>query len=410
MSLENKKESKKNISTKPIFAGVFLVASLFLSYTTLPKITATKYENIKSEKKIEEIKPDVFVATHIKTPVAVKAIYMTACAASTPSMRDGLIKLIDTTEINSLVLNIKDETGKISFDVENPELKDFVAQPKNGECKIDDIKGFIKTLHEKNIYVIGRIPVFQDLYMTKKRPELAVKKASDGSVWQDRKGIRWLDTGSKEVWDYTISIGKESYDLGFDELNFDYVRFPTDGNMKEIYFPFSNEKLLADPINGKANILKSFFVYLNKNLKNYKGKGADNSRVVLSADLFGMTTNNTDDLGIGQILENAIPYFDYIAPMVYPSHYPPGFNNWKNPNDHPYELIKFVMSAGAERLTAASTTPLKLRPWLQDFDYGGNYDIPEVKAQIQATYDSGLTSWMLWSPSNKYTTGALKVE
>lgn len=176
---------------------------------------------------------------------------------------------------------------------------------------------------------------------------------------------------------------------------------------------------------------------------------------MLSADLFGMTTTNTDDLNIGQVLEKAAPYFDYIAPMVYPSHYPPRFNGWDNPNKYPYEVIKFSMDEAVKRFLATSTavamrgteplsTPksggdaatgqastsqavatkpsgpllypkevwdkLKLRPWLQDFDYGGNYDIAEVKAQITAVYDAGLTSWMLWAPSNRYTKGALLPE
>ena len=120
-----------------------------------------------------------------------------------------------------------------------------------------------------------------------------------------------------------------------------------------------------------------------------------------------MTTTNNDDLGIGQYLEDALPYFDAIAPMVYPSHYPPNYNGWKDPNQHAYDVVHYSMSRAVSRAMVASTTPLKLRPWLQDFDYGGDYDIPEVKAQIQATYDAGLDSWMLWSPSNRYTRAAL---
>ena len=143
-----------------------------------------------------------------------------------------------------------------------------------------------------------------------------------------------------------------------------------------------------------------------------------------------MTATNNDDLNIGQVLERALPYFDYVAPMVYPSHYPSGFNGWKNPNDHVYDVVRFSMDRAAARTIATTTsvagyaqtrigtsTPamyekpaydkLKMRPWLQDFDYGGDYDAADVRAQIQATYDAGLNSWMLWSPSNKYTRGAL---
>ncbi len=398
----NKKEGaeKRNmISKKPLFTGFFLLSFLLLSYTELPKIIAVKYSDLATSTAVVVEQQDVWVASHIDVPEQVKGIYMTACAGSSKSFRDGLINLIDTTELNSIVINVKDETGKIGFDVDDPDLQNSVAQLSKGECKILDIKDLIEYLHSKNIYVIGRIPVFQDLYMTKTRPDLAVKRASDGGVWADRKGIRWLDAGSQEVWDYVVKIGLAAYDVGFDELNFDYVRFPSDGNMKDIYYPYSEDVVDADPDYGKAKVLQGFFKYLHENLAP--------AGIILSADLFGMTTTNSDDLNIGQILEYAAPYFDYIDPMVYPSHYPPNFNGWKNPNDYPYEVVNFSMSTAVKRLENASTTPMKLRPWLQDFDYGGNYDVPEVKAQIQATYDAGLNSWLLWDAANKYTKGAL---
>ena len=402
MDNNDRNENKKSvISTKPVFVGIFLIASIFVSFNNLPNLVSIKYNGNLSDLKIE-LKEKPYKATHVKKPDSVKAIYMTACAASSSSFRNGLIDLIDTTELNSIVINIKDETGKIAFDVDNPVLKDSVAQLSEGECKIIDIKELLEYLHSKNIYVIGRLPVFQDLYMTKKRPDLAVKRESDGEVWVDYKGIKWLDAGSKEVWDYIVAIGIDSYNLGFDELNFDYIRFPSDGNMRDIYYPFSEEKIMSDPDYGKANVLKEFFVYLNESLK------TENPEIILSVDLFGMVTTNSDDLNIGQILEYAVPYFDYISPMVYPSHYPSNFNGWANPNHYPYEVVKFSMDEGVKKLVNASTTPLKLRPWLQDFDYGGNYDVEEVRAQIQATYDAGLTSWMLWNASNRYTRGALE--
>ena len=127
----------------------------------------------------------------------------------------------------------------------------------------------------------------------------------------------------------------------------------------------------------------------------------------ISADLFGMVTTNSDDLNIGQILEYAAPYFNYIDPMVYPSHYPPHFHGWLNPNKHPYGVVRFSLDEGVKKMVNASTTPLKLRPWLQDFNYGGIYDTTKVRAQIKATYDAGLTSWMLWNAANRYTRDAL---
>lgn len=367
-----------------------LVGFFSLSYIAIPSFLTLTYKSDKAEATVGEslvLKEPPIV--HLETPEPLKAIYMSSWVAGTPSIRDGLVKLIEETELNAVVIDIKDYTGKIAFEVLDKELQKIGSAEK----RVPDMKEFIAELHKKNIYVIGRIAVFQDPYMVKHRPDLAVKRKSDGAVWKDYKGITWLDASSREVWDYAILIGRESYSLGFDELNFDYIRFPSDGNMKDISYPLSGTK-------SKPEVIRNFFEYLSVNLRP--------SGVKISADLFGMTATNKDDLNIGQVLENALPYFDYIAPMVYPSHYPPGFNGYSDPNKYPYEVVHFSMSEAAKRAVAASTTPLKLRPWLQDFDYGGDYDIPEVKAQIKATYDSGLTSWMLWSPSNKYTKGALE--
>ncbi|MBI2618403.1 hypothetical protein HYW58_03055, partial [Candidatus Kaiserbacteria bacterium] len=343
------------------------------------------------------IEEETFVVTHQNTPEPVKAIYLTQCVAGTPSIRNSLVKLIENTELNSVVIDIKDYSGTLIFESQHPLLKANIGEG----CRAPDLQEFIGALHEKNIYVIGRITVFQDPFYTKLRPDLAVKRSSDiNAVWKDYKGLSFIEVGAKEFWDYIVAIGEESYTLGFDELNFDYIRFPSDGNMNDIYYPFSEEMIVADPDTGKAKVLREFFAYLQNRLK---PTGA-----VLSADLFGMTMTNPDDLNIGQVLEYAAPYFDYIAPMVYPSHYPKGFNGWENPNEHVYGVVNFSMLKGVERMIMASSTPSKLRPWLQDFDYGGDYGAEEVRAQIQATYDAGLSSWMLWNPSNVYTTSALE--
>ncbi|PIQ68196.1 MAG: hypothetical protein COV91_05405 [Candidatus Taylorbacteria bacterium CG11_big_fil_rev_8_21_14_0_20_46_11] len=411
-----KKEYVFFVRKKPFLIGIGVVVLCAL-YFGLPLAFRTTYTPTLPAAVVEALPvaddiPTEPPVTHLEAPDAVKAIYMTSCVVGTPSFRNDLVQLVEETELNSLIIDIKDFSGFLSFKPENPELTDLVSK----RCMAPDMKAFIKTLHEKGIYVIGRITVFQDPVLTLRRPDLAVKKKSDGTTWKDYKGLAFADVGSKEVWDYVVSIAKESYAIGFDELNFDYVRFPSDGPMSDISFTWSGTR-------PKADVLEDFFIYLAKELHPV---GA-----VISADLFGMTTTNTDDLNIGQVLEKAAPYFDYIAPMVYPSHYPPNFNGWANPNEHAYDIVKYSMSRAVERLRA-TTTPIalqgaeplstttkpmlypkesldiqKLRPWLQDFDYGGNYDIAEVKAQIQATYDSGLTSWMLWAPSNRYTKGAL---
>lgn len=340
---------------------------------------------------------------HIKTPEPLKAIYMTQCVVATPSIRERLVKLIEETELNAIVIDVKDYTGTVAF---NTGIESIDKMDGTG-CKAKDLEEFLEYLHGKNIYRIARLTVFQDPLYSKTYPEYAVKRKSDGAVWKDRKGLSFVDVGAKPFWDYTIDIAKASYAIGFDEINFDYIRFPSDGNMEDIYFSHTGSTT-------KREMLRQFFEYLDNSLHE--------SGIVTSADLFGMTTTNTDDLGIGQVLEHALMHFDFVAPMVYPSHYPPKFNGWPDPNKVPYEIIEFSMSGAISKLNflkeeIPSSTPnakvlerldkKQLRPWLQDFDYPVPYTTGMVRAQIQATYDVGLTSWMLWDPSNRYTREAL---
>jgi len=333
-----------------------------------------------------------FIATHIKTPESVRAVYMSSWVAGTKNLRSNIVTKIDETELNSVVIDIKDYSGRISYLPTDPKL----IKIGSGEKRIADIREFIKLLHDKNIYVIGRLSTFQDKYFVEKNPQFAVKKESDkNSVWKDRKGISWLDASSQDVWDYTLSIARDAYSQGFDEINFDYIRFPSDGNMKDIYYPYSEGKI-------KHEVMKSFFIFLDQELHK--------DGITISADLFGMTTTNTDDLGIGQVLEDALPHFDFIAPMVYPSHFPATWNGLSSPAKEPYKVIYATMKRAVERTEALGLSKQKIRPWLQDFNIGATYTAEMVRAQITATNDAGLNSWMLWDASNTYTYSALKKE
>ena len=397
---DNLRDFSRRVSFKKtsplVILGVLLGAAIALfpaTYETEGLLSVVPFVGER-----EESVPSPVKVTHIRTPDAVKAIYMTSWVASTPKWRAELARLVENTELNAIVIDAKDYSGRISFAAEDPYLKEIGVS----DVRIPDIKEFLAALHEKDIYTIARITVFQDPFFAKKRPDLAVQKESDKSLWADYKGLHYIDPGALEAWDYTIRIAKESYAAGFDELNFDYIRFPSDGPMKDIFFPFSEARVVADPNLGKAKVMRDFFAYLHAELA---GSGA-----VLSADLFGMTTTNADDLNIGQTLEYAAPYFDYLAPMVYPSHYPTGFIGYANPVEYPYEVVKYSMDRGVLKLTAAGIVSEKLRPWLQDFDYKADYGATEVRAQMQAVYDAGLTSWMLWDPANRYTRDALADE
>jgi len=402
------------------YANNVLTKTLSVSYDPAAANNGSSTTGILSDAvnllKKEEPKSDI---KYVKTPDSTKVIYMTACVASTVNFKQELVDVIDSTEINSVIIDIKDFTGTIAYNTG----KNMEGEKGTG-CRASDMQEFVKILHEKGIYVIGRVTVFQDPFYSKLHPELAVKKASDGSVWKDHKGLSFIDVGAKSYWDYIIELATLSHQAGFDEINFDYIRFPSDGDMKDIYFSHANEVLVANPTTGKQIALENFFKYLKEHIDEYNVKAEKEGRnkLITSADLFGMVTTNYDDLNIGQVLERTLPYFDYVAPMVYPSHYPATFNGWSDPNKVPYDLIHFVMGEAVKRvetLKNATTTPEsvrdfvstdQLRPWIQDFDYGGNYGPKEVRAQIQATYDVGLDSWMLWAPSNRYTIEALKTE
>ncbi len=434
--------SKKHFSIQSVYLWVSLciAAVLFLGYFIGPALFSHTYERTEVTAEVlaekTETEEKVSSVRHLPTPAAVKAIYMSQCVAGTPSFRDKLVTLIDDTELNAVIIDIKDFSGKIGFTTDNPALAPSVSDA----CGARDMKEFIERLHEKGIYVIGRITVFQDPFYSKLHPELAVKKESDTSVvWTDHKGLSFIDVGARAFWDYIVELSRESYAIGFDELNYDYVRYPSDGNMKDIAFTLSEGK-------PKDVELEAFFAYLYKALDTGETPTSglrsvrtmfsnEVSRPVLSVDLFGYTTTNYDDLGIGQLLERALPYFDYVMPMVYPSHYNSGFIDIAKPATQPYEVVKYSMDASVRRVramaaaknsTATSTDIIflreqankghgniniqQMRPWLQDFDLGAQYTPEMVRAQIQATYDAGLTSWALWDAGNTYTRAALADE
>lgn len=383
---------------------------------------------------LQNVLPQV---THVKLPVPLKAIYMTSCVAGTPSLRERVVQVAKDTEVNSIMIDVKDYSGTISFDPGKGSA--WYPAWENARCGARDMKEFIDELHKNNIFVIARITVFQDPYYVSAHPDQGVKRANGTDVWKDRKGISFVDVGSKQYWNDLIALAASSYALGFDEINFDYIRYPSDGNMSDISFPLSTHE--SDGTLNKAKNLELFFQYLHEKMSDPKtfanvehsNTGRDQSIPWTSADLFGMTTTAEDDMNIGQILEVAFPYFNFIAPMVYPSHYPASYAGLSNPNADPYKVVHHAMNAAVVRGTATttrvfalthnrigtSTPPLytkntydgsHLRTWIQDFDYGGDYGPAEVRAQIKASEDAGVMSWMIWAPSNVYTKEALHGE
>lgn len=385
---------------KPIFAGVF--AGIVLAGVCAVGATRWTVPVAPVGTVAAAAAP---AALHVKTPNAVKGIYMSQCVVGTPSFRDSLVKLIDDTDLNTVVIDIKDFSGTISFRPDDGSFANVAVK----ECGAPDLADFITRLHEKGIYVIGRITVFQDPTYTKAHPDQAVQSISrPGEPWRDHKGLSFVDVSSRPFWEYIVALSKESYAIGFDEINYDYIRYPSDGNMKDAAYVNPN----------KQEALERFFSYLHQEVAPLG--------VVMSADLFGYVTVHTDDLGIGQVLERALPYFDFIDPMVYPSHYNSGFAGLTDVNADPYTVVYVSLVEAARRAEAtttinvafghtaiASTSPqlykkpaysrTKIRPWLQSFDYPVVYTPQMVADQIRANEDAGLTSYLFWDAGNKYT-------
>ncbi len=401
-----------------IFAG----ASLFLIKTTRTLSFSQKERDTISQTKTAAVQrptPTINPAILRLSPVpaTVKAVYLTAWSAGNETKINEIIKLADATELNAVVIDVKDYTGEVAFRTQSEQLRAVGSETD----KIKDLPQLVSRLHERNIYVIARIAAFQDPLLAGRKPELAILDSRTQKPWKDNKGLSWVDPADTRVWDYLIEVANQAIKAGVDEINFDYVRFPSDGNLATLQYQTYNARALT-----KADQLKQFFKYLNGKLK---PTGA-----VLSADLFGLSTLNTDDLGIGQVLENALLYFDYVSPMVYPSHYASGSFGYKNPALYPYDVVyQSLTSAMAKRnrliaaLTASSTqalasstsqlapspkTPIMvqvgtIRPWLQAFNLGATYTPDMVRKQIQATQDAGFTSgWYIWNPSNVYNAAA----
>lgn len=299
----------------------------------------------------------------------VKAIYITSPVFLEKKF-DEILELYDQTELNSIVVTMKSGGGVY----EGEGVADLVRKLKN-----------------EGIYTIARITIFQDNALARSRPDVALK-SNIGGLWRDSSGAYWVDPASKKAWDYNIRIAKETIDFGFDELNFDYIRFPSDGELSDIRYP------VWDGIVPRAEVIKQFFAYLTKGLKAYR------PGITLSADIFAyVLLTHIDDAGIGQRLEDAALYFDAVAPMVYPSHYSAGNFGFIEPAKHPYDVVLETLVQGAAKLENIGGKKGVMRPWLQAFNMGAVYNADMVNLEKRAVQDAGLEKgWMLWNPQNKY--------
>lgn len=336
----------------------------------------------------------VMEAAEERIPVKVKGIYISAYVAGTPSMVDQLIEEIDRTEINALVIDLKDDFGRVACEMDSP----LVQQVGSVKTYISDVEGLIKKLDDHGIYAIARIPAFRDAWLGEAMPDWCVKKA-DGSVFLDRDGNAWVNPYKREAWDYLIEIAVQAKRLGFEEVQFDYLRFCTERRMEEAVFA-------EEDVNGcsRTDIICEFMEYAYDRLSR--------EGLFVSADVFGAIINsdvNADS--VGQIYGEMAKHLDYISPMIYPSHYGDGNYGIEHPDLQPYEIVLAALEDSKKELDLAGQEGehvAEVRPWLQDFTatwltQHAEYGAEQVRAQIQAVYDAGYDEWMLWDASCRYT-------
>ncbi|WP_313130998.1 putative glycoside hydrolase [Anaerocolumna sp.] len=349
-------------------------------------------------KKKDAIQEEPFMPNFVdnRIPVKVKGIYVTGPRAGNETYMKELIKLVDTTELNAMVIDIKNDSGEITYNMDLDIVQEIGAPVKY----IRDMEELIKELKEKDIYLIARIVAFKDPILAKGKPELSLKK-KDGSVFKDKDGLSWVNPYKKEVWDYLIAVAGEAVKLGFDEIQFDYIRFSTDSGMKQVDFgEEAKDKTKIDAIN-------EFTKYASEQLKP--------QGVYVSADVYGAIIDSEVDANIvGQDYIQMSKYLDYICPMIYPSHYADGAYGIAHPDLEPYNLILQALQKSEEQLSQIKEGNQKavVRSWLQDFTavwlkHHKSYGPEEIKEQIKAVNDAGYEEWILWNGNNNYTKGGL---
>jgi hypothetical protein len=317
-----------------------------------------------------------------RTPFHARGLYATGWSAGSSAALARLVGIIDRTELNAIVIDIKD--GKVSYHVDVPLAYEAHAVPP----MIADIDEVMQLLREHDIYPIARIVVFRDSEVAKARPDLAVQNP-DGSVWVDRGGYAWLNPYNKRTWEYNVAIAKDAVKRGFKEIQFDYVRTPSEGRVSEIVFPGEEEYEGENPITD-------FVQYATAELKPL---GA-----WVSVDIFGLTSSVNHDMGIRQILDAVAKHADLVCPMLYPSHYAKPELGLRDPELAPYEIVTKSLSAGLERLHGSDC---RIRPWLQDFSRHSTYGPEQVLSQIRAVKDLGIDEYLIWNPRNRYTEEAM---
>lgn len=360
----------------------------------------TDMQNAEPEEQLQEPEQtpeeilNAYLADDPRTPVQAKGIFVTGAVAGTGNTMPALTQLVENSSLNAMVIDIKNDSGEVTYKMGLPLSQEIGAEVRY----VSDMPGLVRQLKEKGIYLIARIVAFKDPILAEKKPEYAVKNA-DGTVFHDNNGLAWVNPYKEEVWDYLIDLSKQAVDLGFDEIQYDYIRFSTAKGIAEADFGAASEGLTKqDAING----------FLTKAYETLAPLG-----VYVSADVFGtIICNESDGELIGQDYVEMAKHCDYICPMVYPSHYVNDAYGIAVPDAKPYELIYASVADGEAKLAKAreadaSVHIAKQRPWLQAFTATWvkghiKYQGKQLQDQTRGAADAGVEEWLLWNAANNY--------
>ena len=340
------------------------------------------YGHMRQEVAVSTLGNDVPI---LLNPFKPKALYLSLYGIGDKHLRESALSLIKDTELNALVIDLKDDKGRVAFKSSTPLAAEVGAQHI---ITVKDINSLVGDLHAKGIYTIARIVVFKDDPLASAKPDLAIR-AAGGTIWKDREGLAWCNPFSKTVWDYNIDLAVEAARAGFDEIQFDYVRFP---DTTGLVYPMPNTE------ENRVGAISGFLAEARKRLTPHN--------VFLAADIFGYASWNTDDTQIGQKLKNLAEDLDYMSLMLYPSGFQFGIPGYLNPLEHPHEIVYLSLEKAKQR---TGLPAVRFRPWLQAFrDYAFDkrrFQDEQIRAQIDAADTFGSNGWMLWNPHNIYGDG-----
>lgn len=340
----------------------------------------------------DAVKPREIV--HVPAPDTLRGLYVNRWAALGRKLTD-LIGVAKRTEVNALVIDVKDDRGFVLYRSSVPLAREIGADTADGHwMSSSKLRAVLDTMTAHNIYPIARIVVAKDPLLAQKKLDLAIMRKSDLKPWLDKNGHPWLDPHQRVVWQYAVDLAREAHELGFSEVQLDYVRFPDEKRLiSETVYPLANGRTRAQVIRDQLGFVRSALKPLGMRV---------------TADVFGLTATDTTDMGIGQRWEMFVDQVDVVLPMIYPSHFARGTYKLRNPNARPYETIDHALKDAIARSDSIPNAA-SIIPWYQDFTLGApRYGASQIRAQMKAGYDNGFQSWILWNPSSNYTLAALE--